>query len=108
MWSDPDDIDGWQVSPRGAGWVFGKRVTDEVRNRTMPANFSKFVHLNNIQLIARAHQLVMEGFKYMFDEKLVTVWSAPNYCYRFVTERTDLTETKMWQHRVSDECRARL
>lgn len=70
MWSDPEDIETWQVSPRGAGWLFGSRVTEE------------FVRINDLSLVARAHQLVQEGYKYMFDEKLVTVWSAPNYCYR--------------------------
>jgi len=40
------------------------------------------VHNNGIDLIARAHQLAMEGYKLMFDRMIVTVWSAPNYCYR--------------------------
>ncbi|KAB8283995.1 Metallo-dependent phosphatase-like protein [Yarrowia lipolytica] len=72
VWSDPDTTTKtWAVSPRGAGWIFGHQVARE------------FNHVNGLQLIARAHQLVMEGFKYHFpDNDVVTVWSAPNYCYR--------------------------
>ena len=70
MWSDPDNIDTWIMSSRGAGWLFGAKVTKE------------FCHINGIDLITRAHQLIDQGYMYWFDEKLVTVWSAPNYCYR--------------------------
>mmetsp|Transcript_7109 Transcript_7109/g.20936 ORF Transcript_7109/g.20936 Transcript_7109/m.20936 type:complete len:305 (+) Transcript_7109:222-1136(+) len=70
MWSDPEEISGWGLSPRGAGYLFGGDVV------------SKFNAVNRLGLIARAHQLVMEGKKTLFDDALVTVWSAPNYCYR--------------------------
>lgn len=30
VWSDPEDVDTWAVSPRGAGWLFGDKVSSEV------------------------------------------------------------------------------
>ena len=71
VWSDPEDIEDWAINARGAGWVFGAKVTND------------FCHINGLSLIARAHQLVQEGYQHWFkDKNLVTVWSAPNYCYR--------------------------
>lgn len=71
MWSDPEDItDAWGLSPRGAGFLFGAQIVKQ------------FNRENGLEMICRAHQLVMEGYKYMFDSQIVTVWSAPNYCYR--------------------------
>jgi len=70
MWSDPEDLEGWGLSPRGAGYLFGGDIVKQ------------FNQTNGIDIISRAHQLVMEGYKWMFNESLVTVWSAPNYCYR--------------------------
>lgn len=71
MWSDPEEIEGWSQNHRGVGWLFGARVVDE------------FNEHNGLTLIARAHQLVQEGYQELFDNRnIVTVWSAPNYCYR--------------------------
>lgn len=70
MWSDPEDIKGWSMSLRGAGYYFGANVVDE------------FLRKNGLNYVIRAHQLIMEGYKLHFNEKLITVWSAPNYCYR--------------------------
>ena len=49
--ADGKDIQGWGMSPRGAGFLFGADIVH------------RFNHDNDIELIARAHQLVMEGYK---------------------------------------------
>lgn len=93
LWSDPEEnVDGWGLSPRGAGFLFGGSVV------------TSFNHANNIDYICRAHQLVMEGYKWMFNNQIVTVWSAPNYCYRCgnVAAILELDENLNKQFRVFD------
>ena len=48
LWSDPDERSGWGVSPRGAGYTFGQDISEAFNRR------------NGLNLVARAHQLVME------------------------------------------------
>lgn len=70
LWSDPDEREGWGISPRGAGYTFGCDISKQ------------FNHANALALVSRAHQLVMEGFNWSHDLNVVTIFSAPNYCYR--------------------------
>jgi serine/threonine-protein phosphatase 4 catalytic subunit len=71
LWSDPDDkVNDWAKSERGAGYLFG----------TLQAQ--KFNHINNFNCIMRSHQLVQDGYEYLLEGNVCTVWSAPNYCYR--------------------------
>lgn len=70
VWSDPDDRCGWGISPRGAGFTFGQDITEQ------------YNHTNGLDLIGRAHQLVMEGYQWAHNRGVVTIFSAPNYCYR--------------------------
>jgi len=72
MWSDPDmENPGFTLSARGAGYMFGEDV------------LMRFLHLNKFSKLIRAHQLCMEGYQVVFKDKMYTVWSAPNYLYRF-------------------------
>mmetsp|Transcript_10639 Transcript_10639/g.29851 ORF Transcript_10639/g.29851 Transcript_10639/m.29851 type:complete len:307 (+) Transcript_10639:191-1111(+) len=70
LWSDPADRQGWGISPRGAGYTFGEDISEEFNKK------------NKIDLVSRAHQLVMEGYNWCQNKKVVTIFSAPNYCYR--------------------------
>ena len=50
VWSDPEDVDTWAISPRGAGWLFGDKVSGEVSHHgsEILLLFSKLVMLTNI------------------------------------------------------------
>lgn len=63
LWSDPDVRYGWGISPRGAGYTFGHDISDA------------FNHNNGLSLIARAHQMVMDGYLWAHDKNVVTVFS---------------------------------
>ncbi|KAK8808621.1 hypothetical protein WA158_008522 [Blastocystis sp. Blastoise] len=70
LWSDPDNCEGWDESPRGVGYIFGKDISQQ------------FNHTNHLKCIARAHQLQNNGYSWTHDMNVVTIFSAPNYCYR--------------------------
>eukprot|EP00746_Dinoflagellata_sp_MGD_P092368 gnl/MRDRNA2_/MRDRNA2_36549_c0_seq1.p1 gnl/MRDRNA2_/MRDRNA2_36549_c0~~gnl/MRDRNA2_/MRDRNA2_36549_c0_seq1.p1 ORF type:complete len:390 (-),score=54.65 gnl/MRDRNA2_/MRDRNA2_36549_c0_seq1:161-1252(-) len=70
LWTDPSDRDGWSLAGRSVTFNFGPDITQQ------------FLHNQGLSLMARAHQLVMEGFAWMHDRHLVTIFSAPNYCGR--------------------------
>ena len=71
LWSDPsDDLDYFEQSPRGAGYLFGEIATRD------------FLENNNIKRIVRGHECVADGFKLHFSGTVMTVFSASNYCDR--------------------------
>lgn len=80
MWSDPGEegFKGFVASTRNAGYVFGKDMVD------------RFLKVNGLEKILRAHQLCQKGYAESFDGTFITVWSAPNYCYRFKNKASAL------------------
>ena len=48
-------------------------------------------------MVLRAHQLVMEGYNWSHDRNVVTIFSAPNYCYRCGNQVIALDHIKVAQ-----------
>jgi len=72
LWSDPDTgIHGWAENDRGVSFVFG---ADTV---------AAFLEQHDLDLIVRAHQVVEDGYEFFAGRRLVTLFSAPNYCGEF-------------------------
>ncbi|KAH0654585.1 hypothetical protein KY289_032263 [Solanum tuberosum] len=68
LWSDPQPQPGRGPSKRGVGLSFGGDIT------------KRFLQENNLDLVVRSHEVKDEGYEIEHDGKLITVFSAPNYC----------------------------
>eukprot|EP00201_Polytomella_parva_P018516 CAMPEP_0175057022 /NCGR_PEP_ID=MMETSP0052_2-20121109/11018_1 /TAXON_ID=51329 ORGANISM="Polytomella parva, Strain SAG 63-3" /NCGR_SAMPLE_ID=MMETSP0052_2 /ASSEMBLY_ACC=CAM_ASM_000194 /LENGTH=500 /DNA_ID=CAMNT_0016322159 /DNA_START=173 /DNA_END=1675 /DNA_ORIENTATION=- len=68
LWSDPCDAPGLSMSKRGVGTQFGSDITKD------------FLDRNGLDLVVRSHEVKEEGYEVAHDGRLVTVFSAPNYC----------------------------
>lgn len=72
LWSDPDaNVSGWGENDRGVSFVFGANVV------------SNFLDTHDLDLLVRAHQVVEDGYEFFAGRRLVTLFSAPNYCGEF-------------------------
>jgi serine/threonine-protein phosphatase PP1 catalytic subunit len=72
LWADPDqDIVGWGENDRGVSFTFGHDVV------------AAFLKRHDLDLIVRAHQVVEDGYEFFAGRRLVTLFSAPNYCGEF-------------------------
>jgi diadenosine tetraphosphatase ApaH/serine/threonine PP2A family protein phosphatase len=70
LWSDPEvDISSWAENDRGVSYTFGADVV------------TKFLQKHDYDLVVRAHQVVEDGFEFFAGRQLVTLFSAPNYCW---------------------------
>lgn len=69
FWSDPTDlVPNYMPSNRGTGYLFGSEAT------------KKFLEDNDLKVVVRAHECVIDGTRVDFDGKCITVFSASNYC----------------------------
>ncbi|QLG73460.1 hypothetical protein HG535_0E05440 [Zygotorulaspora mrakii] len=72
LWSDPDaQARDWSSNDRGVSFVFGKK------------NVADFCSKFNFDLVIRGHMVVEDGYEFFAKKKLVTIFSAPNYCGEF-------------------------
>ncbi|OQV18050.1 Serine/threonine-protein phosphatase PP1-gamma catalytic subunit [Hypsibius exemplaris] len=72
LWSDPDeDITGWGENDRGVSYTFGGDIVRQYLKKL------------DCSCIVRAHQVVEDGYMFFQKRKLVTLFSAPNYCGEF-------------------------
>jgi len=68
LWSDPIKINGRHPSKRGTSINFGPDIAHT------------FLNENGLDLLVRSHEVKDEGYEVEADGRVITIFSAPNYC----------------------------
>jgi serine/threonine-protein phosphatase PP1 catalytic subunit len=72
LWADPEsELSGWADNDRGVSYMFG------------PDTVESFLQKFNFDVVVRAHQVVADGYEFFAGRRLITLFSAPNYCGEF-------------------------
>ena len=83
LWSDPEkDAEDWAPNNRGISVLFNEKLIEKALDEL------------DIDLICRAHQVVEHGYEFFAKRRLVTVFSAPNYCGEFDNAGAFMTVNK--------------
>ncbi len=69
LWNDPSEYyQGFEPNwERNIYYTFGREV------------FLQFLEKHKLNMVIRAHEAFLEGYKYFFDYKLLSIFSSPNY-----------------------------
>ena len=77
LWSYPVKEDGRHPSKRGVSIGFGP----DVSKKYLKDNELGFIFIfYEIELLVRSHEMKMDGYEVEADGKVITIFSAPNYC----------------------------
>lgn len=85
LWSDPEDRAGWGMNSRGVAFTFGEDISHQ------------FNHTNNLKMIARAHQLMIEVFIIPFRDTRALITKIYQQYFQLPTTAIDVeTKRPLW------------
>jgi protein phosphatase len=97
LWSDPEEnLTGTHPSPRGAGKLFGKDVTE------------KFLRMLDVRMLVRGHEPAEAGYKINHDGRVLTLFSRrgePYYNSKAACLMFDLSRDVTDVHQLVDSLR---
>jgi serine/threonine-protein phosphatase 5 len=117
LWSDPQPLPGRGPSKRGVGLSFGGDVTKRFLKDNnlgmffiglsllLTFLFHRGLNMNYhfTDLVVRSHEVKDEGYEIEHDGKLITVFSAPNYCDQVSISLTFILGIILW-HMLQNYC----